>query len=76
MVFTATAKSPLFQLLVSGTVALAWRCLLKLTAVQDGPQELSRTPRALLQDGLFMIVFSEPRSAVEWAVLLQLALFR
>ncbi len=29
-----------------------------------------------LQDGLFMIVFSEPHGAIEWAVVLQLALLR
>ena len=30
----------------------------------------------VVQDGLFMIAFSDPRGAVEWSVLLQLALLR
>ncbi len=30
----------------------------------------------VLQDGLFMIAFGEARGAVEWSVLLQLALLR
>ena len=29
-----------------------------------------------LQDGLFMIAFASPRGALEWALLLQLALLR
>ena len=30
----------------------------------------------MVQDGLFMIAFAEPRGAVEWSVILQLALLR
>ena len=29
-----------------------------------------------MQDGMFMLAFSEPRGAIEWALLLQLALLK
>ena len=50
VVFATTATPPLCQLLLVTLLMFehAWWCLLKLTAVLDGPHQLSKTAHVLL----------------------------